>query len=50
MPPRDGGVYVEAAGSIYGKPLQGDQQKRCKIPTPVGDAPAEPKPQNVTNR
>jgi hypothetical protein len=48
-PPRDGGVYVEAAGSVFGKPLQADQ-KRCKLPTPGGDAPAEPKPQNVTNR
>jgi hypothetical protein len=44
-PPRDGGVYVEAAGSVYGKPLNAD--KRCKVPSPVSaaPAPAEPVPQ-----
>jgi hypothetical protein len=49
-PPRDGGVYVEASGSIYGKPLNAD--KRCKVPVPVSaapPAPAEPIP-TVTGR
>ena len=49
-PPPDGGVYIEASGSIYGKPLSGDQ-KRCKVPTPAGtSASAEPKPTPVTNK
>jgi hypothetical protein len=39
-PPRDGGVYVEAAGSVYGKPLNND--KRCKVPVPASAAPAAP--------
>lgn len=37
-PPRDGAVYIEASGSVYGKPLQSDQ-KRCKLPSP-GAAPS----------
>jgi hypothetical protein len=45
-PPRDGGVYVEAAGSVYGKPL--GNEKRCKVPVPASaapPAPSEPIPQ-----
>jgi len=45
-PSRDGAVFVEAVGSVYGKPLQGDQA-RCKVPTPAvatGSAPAPPNP------
>jgi hypothetical protein len=45
-PPRDGGVFVEAAGSVYGKPL--GNEKRCKVPLPASaapPAPSEPNPQ-----
>jgi hypothetical protein len=33
-PAAGGSVFVEALGSVYGKPLQGDQA-RCKVPTPA---------------
>ena len=33
-PAPGGSVFVEALGSVYGKPLQGDQA-RCKVPTPT---------------
>jgi len=33
-PAAGGSVFVEALGSVYGKPLQGDQP-RCKVPTPA---------------
>jgi hypothetical protein len=49
-PPRDGGVFVEAAGSVYGKPL--GNEKRCKVPLPASAAapgPGEPIPQ-VTSK
>jgi hypothetical protein len=39
-PPRDGGVFVEAAGSVYGKPL--GNEKRCKVPLPASAAPTTP--------
>ena len=36
--PQSGGfVYIEPAGAIYGKPLEG-KGKRCKLPAPAGAA------------
>jgi len=36
-------VFVEAVGSVYGKPLQGEQA-RCKVPTPAVAAGPLPVP------
>jgi hypothetical protein len=42
-PAAGGSVFVEAVGSVYGKPLQGEQT-RCKVPTPAIAAGSTPAP------
>jgi len=42
-PAAGGSVFVEAVGSVYGMPLQGEQA-RCKVPTPAASAGALPVP------
>jgi len=42
-PAAGGSVFIEAVGSVYGKPLQGEQA-RCKVPTPAVAAGLVPAP------
>lgn len=50
-PAPGGSVFVEALGSVYGKPLQGDQA-RCKVPAPTvaaGPLAAAENPMDATD-